>query len=229
VTTYTHLVLIYHMVREALLHHELWALFRRHFSRNRLVTPVAMDLSGPIPEAPLPPGSDLRFVELRPEDIKAGIWTFSVPSRRYKALLKTESGFRGFALAHGNTIVADTWCAMPRGGKCASHPDLKMLAITCREGEAYGFDMLIDPDYRGKNLAVPLQRALHHVLKREGCLTKYGSYYDDNLPAMWMHRMLKYRELPKRRVSRFLVYSSSEPAEKTNVNTQQCAPGPNKS
>lgn len=217
-TIYTYLALTYHMAREALQHHELWALFRRHFSRNRLVTPVVMELTGSIPEAPLPPGSDLRFVQLRPEDIKAGIWTFSVPSRRYKALLKTESGFRGFAFAQGNAIVADAWCALPQGGKCAWHPDLKMLAIVCKEGEAYGFDMMINPDYRGRNLAVPLQRALHHALKREGCARMYGSYYDDNLPALWMHRMLKYRELPKRRVSRFLIFSSSVPAGKADTN-----------
>lgn len=83
------------------------------------------------------------------------------------------------------------------------HPDLDMLGIRAKEKEVYAFDMLIDPSFRGKNLAVPIQRSLQLALKAEGYSLVYGFYWQDNIPAMWMHRSLKFRELPKRWVSRF--------------------------
>ncbi len=221
--------LAYHMATEALARGEFLALLKRHLSYKRLLTPVEMDLSVSMPAAPPLPLPDLRFLELSPVQIQSQNLVFSLPSRRLKALMKIRQGFRGFAFVRDNTVIADVWCLVQRPGRLLSHPDLKLLGISCGEGEAYGFEMLIDPTYRGKNLAVPLQRALHYVLKCEGYAKMYGSYYDDNLPALWMHRMLKYRELPKRRVSRFVAFSSSAPAEQADMNTQRCAPKDNKS
>jgi GNAT superfamily N-acetyltransferase len=87
-----------------------------------------------------------------------------------------------------------------------------MLGIACGNRDAYAFDMQIAPEFRGKNLAAPLQRALQSTLKAEGIVKVYGYYWDDNLPALWMHRILKFRELPKRRVSRFLWFTKAEAA-----------------
>jgi GNAT superfamily N-acetyltransferase len=204
VTMFEYFVLAYYMVREAIATGELKDLLRRQISRNRLNTPVELDLSAPLPAGGLPANSDFQFVELRPDDLRTGKWIFSVRSRGVKALLKINKRIRGFALVRGTTVVADLWCVFSSGdGKPVSHPDLKMLGITCGKGEAYTFDMLIDPAYRGKNLAGCLQRSLHKILKEEGYLKVYGSFYNDNVPALWMHRMLKFRELPKMRVSRF--------------------------
>jgi GNAT superfamily N-acetyltransferase len=102
-------------------------------------------------------------------------------------------------------------------GANISCPDFKMLDIVCREREAYAFDMFIDPTYRGKNLAVPLQRSLQHTLKSEGYVKVYGAYYEDNLPALWMHRMLKFKEYPKRRVFRFFFYLRSSSSTSANA------------
>jgi GNAT superfamily N-acetyltransferase len=69
--------------------------------------------------------------------------------------------------------------------------------------------MYISSTYRGKNLAVLLQRSLHQTLKDEGYVKVYGAYYEDNLPALWMHRMLKFKEHPRRKVFRFFFYVRS--------------------
>jgi len=210
---FEYIVLSYYMLREAIAAGELGDLFRRQISRNRLITPVEMDLSLPLPEEGLPANSEFQFIELHPDDLRSGKFTFSLRSRGAKAMRKIKKGIRGFALVCGTTVVGDLWCVFPpKDGKPISHPEFKMLGLTCREGEVFAFDMLIDPAYRGKNLAVPLQRSLHRLLKSEGCLKVYGSFYDDNLPALWMHRMLKFKELPKRRVSRFLLFSKAEMA-----------------
>lgn len=214
-------VLGYYMATEALTSGELPALLKRQVSWNRLLTPVEMDLTTLPQDAMAPVNSGLRFVELLMEDLQAGKWKFSVRSRGVKAVYKLKRGIRGFALVQDSLVIGDVWCVTSRDGKPASHPDLETLGLTCGDREAYGFDMLIDPSYRGKNLAVPIQRALQRTLKEEGFLKVYGAFYDDNLPALWMHRMLKYKELPKRQVTRFFVFNRSEPAAQPSTPTKK--------
>ena len=206
---FDYFVLAFYMLRESIAARELGALIKRQISWNRILTPVEMDLSGSLPRGALPADSDLRFVELRPEDIQAGKWVFAVQSRGIKAHSKLKSGIRGYAFVRGQIVIGDVWCVTPPSGQSISHPEFRILGLASAEHEAFAFDMLIDPKYRGKNLAAPLQRALQHALKKEGFLKVYGSYYDDNLPALWMHRMLQFRELPKRKVTRFFFYSKS--------------------
>lgn len=222
---FDYFVLGYHMAKEAITAGELKALIKRQVSWRRLMTPVEMDLSVLVPDSRIMPNDGLRFLELHKTDLQAGKWVFSVRSRGVKALYKIKKGSRGFALVQNNTVIADVWCIFPKDGRSLSHPDLKMLGLTCQTGEAYAFDMLIAPAYRGKNLAVPLQRALQWKLKNEGFMKVYGFFYNDNLPALWMHRMLKYKELPKRQVSRFFMFSSagkaklfSPPTKKNAIN-----------
>ena len=214
-------VLGYYMATEALTSGELPALLKRQVSLNRLLTPVEMDLTTLMLDAKTTVPAELSFVELFMEDIQAGKWKFSFRSRGVKAVYKLKRGIRGFALVEKDLVIGDVWCVVSRDGKPASHPDLETLGLTCGDREVYGFDMLIDPTYRGKNLAVPLQRALQRTLKAEGFLKVYGAFYDDNLPALWMHRMLKYKELPKRQVTRFFVFNRSEPAEQPSTPTKK--------
>ena len=220
---FDYFVLGYYMAKEGLATGELGALFKRQVCWNRLVTPVELDLTAPLPDGYLPENSELRFVELNPGDIRSGKWIFSIRSRGIKALRNIKREMRGFALVQGNTIIGDVWCIIPCPGKATEHPDLKMLGLTCKDNEVYSFDMLIDPTYRGKNLAVPLQRGIQRALKNEGFVKVYGAFYDDNLPALWMHRMLKFNELPKRMVSRFFIFSSARTANQTEIAAKQKA------
>lgn len=180
---------------------------------NKEVTPAEMDLSTLPSSAALLRDSGYQFVELKLEDLQAEKWRFMVPSRRFKAFRNTKRGWRGFAVVEGNLVIGDVWCITPSGdGLPIVHSDLAMLGITCGEKDVYAFDMQIAPAFRGKNLAVPLQRSLHTVLKAEGFRKVYGAYWNDNRPALWMHRMLKYKELPKRNVSRFFFLQRSRNA-----------------
>jgi GNAT superfamily N-acetyltransferase len=218
---FDYFILGIYMMREAMGKGELRALIKRQISWGRVLTPVEMDLSGPLPEAKLPADFKLCFVELYPEDIRSGKWVFAVPSRGIKTSRKIKKGMRGFALVQDNVVIADIWCVFSRNGEPVSHPDLQNLGLTCRNREVYAFDMLIDPAYRGKNLAVPLQRAIQQTLKSEGFVKVYGFYYDDNLPALWMHRMLKFKEHRKRREFRFFSYSKSTTIDSGNTSASR--------
>ncbi len=174
------------------------------FSLNRIATPAKMDSLADISSNRFASRSSISILELKIEDLLAGKWSFAVRSRYFKALRNLRKGWRSFALIEGATVVGDVWCDTVCGPEnIVAHPDLKMLGINCKEREVYAFDMLIASHYRGKNFAVPLQRFLHSSLKNEEFRKVYGFYWNDNLPALWMHRMLKYKELPKRNLSRF--------------------------
>jgi hypothetical protein len=204
----------YYQTREAWSRGGVKDVFRPRVYFNRIATPAEMDLSRPIADPDnLLRDSAYRFAELKTEDLLAGRWSFAIRSRSFKAFRNLRKGWRSFALVEGTTVVGDVWCDCVSGPEnIVIHPDLRMLGIHCKEKEAYAFDMLIAPQYRGKNFAVPLQRFLHFTLKTEGFRKVYGFYWDDNLPALWMHRMLKYKELPKRSLSRFFFFHSHKNA-----------------
>ncbi len=210
----TSIKIVFHQVIETLAEHGVKGIFHPRVFWNRRAIPVEMDLlTVNLPLAGQLNNAEFKFFEITMDDLRSGKWTFAVPSRGLKAVRNLKRGYRGFVVAKDSTIVGDLWCIAPRkGGKPIYHPDLRMLDIVCGIEDAYAFDMLIPSTYRGKNLAVPLQKTLQSALKMEGYQRVYGYFWEDNLPALWMHRMLKFKELPKRRVSRFffLVRSQKE-------------------
>jgi hypothetical protein len=200
-------------LREMVAEGDLRNLFRNRVFFNRIAIPACMDLAAL--KIPVDSGknSNYKFLELTQEDIRIRTRSFAMKSRALRATRNLKKGFRGFAILEGQSVVGDLWCITPdKSGNCISHPDLGILGVTCEENEAYAFDMHIETSRRGKNLAAPLQRFLHSVLKEEGIRRVYGFYWADNIPALWMHRMLKFKELPKRKVSRFFFLQKSRDA-----------------
>jgi GNAT superfamily N-acetyltransferase len=215
---FDYVVLAYHLLREAIVEGKLGELFRHQVFRSRIVVPVEMDLLGSLPGSSISIDQNIKFVELQIEDLYTNRWKFALASRRVKALRNLRIGRRGFALVHNETVIGDVWSICCTGSQSkVSHPDFKMLDIHCREHEAYAFDMFLDPMYRGKNLAVTLHRLLHQTLKKDGFVKVYGAYYEDNRPALWMHRMLKFKEHPKRRIFRLFFYLISTALDTSNV------------
>lgn len=209
---FENLLLVWHQAWEAFAEGGLKNVLRQRFFWKRKATPVEMELRTLAPS----PAKFLRdynyaFVEIREEYLRDGMLYFSTGSRGTKAWRNLKKGWRGFALTLRGEVVGDVWCVTPReDGLPVQHADLEMLGITAQAKEAYAFDMYILPDHRGENLAASFHRSLHDLLRSEGCNKIYGFYWDDNLPALWMHRIMKFRELPKRQVTRFLFFMKAE-------------------
>lgn len=199
----------FYLVREALAEDRLLHLFRQQIFRDRIATPTVMDLTKLQLDASKL-NAKYHFIELKLEELSSQKWSYAIASRRIKAQRNLKRGLRGFAVVEGSVIVGDVWCVAGCGDTPANHPDLNMLGIECNHNEAYAMDMLISPTQRGNNLAVPLQRYLQGALKSEGYVKVYGYYWNDNTPAMWMHRMLRFEELPKRKVARFFFLKKVE-------------------
>ncbi|MBL8062688.1 MAG: hypothetical protein JNK32_06690 [Anaerolineales bacterium] len=206
------MLVAWYQVREAFEEGGLKNVLRQRFFWKRKATPVVMGLLDAAPT----PGRILQdfsyqFVEIKLDHLRNKKWIFSTASRGVKASRNIKKGWRGFALVMKNQVVGDVWCVIPCGeGIPIHHSDLGMLGIPCGKKDAYAFDMYISPEHRGENLAAPFHRSLHNLLRTEGCSKVYGFYWDDNLPALWMHRIMKFKELPKRQVTRFLFYMKSE-------------------
>lgn len=199
--------LAFNMLQHAIAEGKLLELFHQQVFLNRIATPAWIDLTkiGSYENTGL--DKEFQFVELKADDLHSGKWDFAVPNRRIKAHRNLKRSLRGFAIVQDSIVLGDFWCTVGRRvDNKITHPDLQMLGIVCEQDEAYGLDMFITPEYRGKNLAVSLQRYLQTTLKLADYKKIYGYYWDDNIPAMWMHRMLQFKELPKRRVSRFFSF-----------------------
>jgi hypothetical protein len=70
--------------------------------------------------------------------------------------------------------------------------------------------MFIKPEERGNALAAPLLTASLYSLKEKGFVRAYGNYMKGNIPALWMHRLMKYDERPAVSVKRFFCVKCVE-------------------
>jgi GNAT superfamily N-acetyltransferase len=169
------------------------------------LVPVERDLSSVAsPDAALAKlGATL--VWLGPGDAAARRLRYPVQSRRYKAFKYFGRGCRAFALVRDNEVLGDVWHA-PVGATQAqlAHRDFDALGLDPGPKDVYMFDMFVDPRHRGEALAATLLGGALHALGQQGCARGYGFFRADNIPALWVHRLLRYKELPRVRVRRVL-------------------------
>lgn len=182
------------------------ALLRETFYLNREAVPVEIELSALRPVEDFPRPGDETVLEVTRELLESRPLAYPVRSRHLKALDYLKRGYRGYALLKGDLVTGDIWCADSGNGyQGQKHPDEAWLGVRCREMEVYTFDMFLDPVRRGGNAAAALQNGALHALKQEGFTKAYGFFWSDNVPALWVHRTLRWRELARVRASRLLL------------------------
>jgi GNAT superfamily N-acetyltransferase len=200
------------------------ALLKGVYWRGQLV-PVERDLS----TVPAVDGL-LRKVNVELARITPGSWrenpaTYSVASRRYKARKYLARGFGAYAVVRDGKVIGDIWHA-PRGATKAelAHRDFDVLGIEPGRKDVYLFDMFIDPKHRGEALAVPLMGGALHALGQLGCEKAYGFFTADNIPALWVHRILKYKELARVTIRRVLGHTQVVPAKPKGARAELAIP-----
>jgi GNAT superfamily N-acetyltransferase len=187
---------------------------------NKVAVTVEKDLSSLPPLEDALNGAGVKIVEITPDSILQGaeslqalIWPAENKSEnRYaKALRYLRKGYRGLALVRGKEVSGDIWYVGAHNDQMrAMHPDMKWLGIRCKKNEAYAFDMHLYPGVRGKNLAALLQNGALHEMKKNGFTRAFGYYWAANLPALWVHRTLRFKELDRVNASRFLFIRRSQ-------------------
>lgn len=171
---------------------------------NREVIPLEIDLTNLKPRVSHGTGSDILLINITRDTLHKISPIYRVKNRYYKALLNTSKGYEAYALVRGKEVLGDLWYFTFRNsGPKSMHPDLKLLNIDLRENEVYGFDMYVKPEQRGR-LAVSLLMGALNELKERGFSKFYAYVMADNVPALWLHRMLKFNELHRMKMLRFL-------------------------
>jgi GNAT superfamily N-acetyltransferase len=74
---------------------------------------------------------------------------------------------------------------------------MEWLNLVARPQDAYMFDMFLDPNERGNGMAAYLQHNALLLLKEKGFEKAYGYFLADNIPALWVHRLLKWDAIKK--------------------------------
>lgn len=178
--------------------------------RNRIAVVVMKDLKPGLQDKPLPVIQEHSCVPITADMMQPRGLINEYRSRHLKGIQYLKKGYRGFGLVVGNEVVADLWYYLPTEGKPAKMPkDLGWLGISCSDKCAYSFDMFLNPKLRGQNLAAHMQKGLLQHLRHQGVDRVYGYYWLDNLPALWVHRMLRWKEIKRLRVNRFLALKTS--------------------
>ncbi len=132
-------------------------------------------------------------------------------SRSIKILSYLNNGCTGYLALRDNHVIGDVWSlAHLDSMSLIHHKDLKWHHIKLNQFEAYMFNLFVHPDERGHGFANALFNFALSNLKNKGIVKVYGFYMADNLPALWMHRMLNYKELKRLRLQRYLCYRSSK-------------------
>jgi hypothetical protein len=133
---------------------------------------------------------------------------YQSPKRLEKVLRYMRRGYRGVALARAGVVVGDVWywSAAFALDNCR-HPDLRWLPIVCGRDDVYAFDLALFPDERGKNLANLVQTTALHEIRSDGFQKVFGYYWLENLPALWVHRTLRWKEVRRVAVSRVYCLS----------------------
>jgi GNAT superfamily N-acetyltransferase len=128
---------------------------------------------------------------------------YALCSRRRKVPLNIRRGYRAFAAVRGEEVVGDIWYvrADAPGGL---HPDTRLLGLTLTPSDAYLFDMYVAKDERGKAIVTSFMGSVLHRLRERGVARAYGFYMARNTPALWVHRLIGYQELPAVWFTRFL-------------------------
>ena len=156
-----------------------------------------------------PENSPIQMVELRPHMFTNKSISYPEKNRYLKAVHYLKKGYGGFAILKDQQIIGDIWFAPVENKISSRHSDCKLLRINCAENQVYTFDMFLTPGERGNNLAFFLQSSALRALHQKGFTVAYGYYWGDNTPALWVHRMGKWREIQRLKVNRFLFFKKA--------------------
>lgn len=176
---------------------------------NKIMIPTVMDLDNYTNQHSLN-NSGYEIAELTEAEASNNKLEYSNELRSLLATQNTKIGRKSFLLVNNNRVVGDIWYVCPEKKDIpVTHPDFSWLRIKPEKNSIYAFDMYIDPLERGKNLAVSFMGTFLNSIKDKGFSKAYGHYGADNIPALWVHRSLKWTELDKVSVSSFLMFKTA--------------------
>jgi GNAT superfamily N-acetyltransferase len=156
--------------------------------------------------------SRYQIVELHQDNRASFPFTYAYKSRQQKVDGYLDNGFRAFTIIRDSEVVGDIWFATRDKARLDYiHPRLKWFGIKLAQDEVFLFDLFVVPDERGKSITAYFFTKALETLRDRGYKKAYGDYVANNIPAMWLHRTLGYRERPGVVLKRFFLFESAAP------------------
>jgi len=188
--------------KEGLLHACKFSIYR-----HEEAVPVEKDLStlGILKQ---PEEADnYNLIELHEQNFNSSDIEYLTKSRKEKLFINIKNGYRTYVLIKNNQVVADIWYVTDTAAYASPiRKYLKWFGITLNPEEVYLFDMYLLPEERGKGMAAFFMGSVLQRLKEKGVKKVYGYFNVKNIPAMWVHRLLKFQELPRSNLSKLLWF-----------------------
>lgn len=186
----------------------LSSVMKKAFFLHKEIIPAEKDLSL-LPALKFSPKtSEIRFVEISPDYLMNKKFRYALKNRHLRVSKNFKKGYRGFAIIRGDEIVGDIWyCTREGSDRIYAHPDLEWLEwVDIRLGpkDAYLFEMYVKTQERGGGIVNFMLWNALNSLKEKGFSRAYGYCTADNIPALWVHRILGYKELERIKMHRIL-------------------------
>ncbi len=148
-----------------------------------------------------------EFLDLGPENFHSHRLRHPLLSRLERAQIYFRQGYRMIAMVRDGEVVGDVWYVSKQNARHPRvHPHLDWFGIDLRDDGVYMFDMYVDAGKRGGGMTTYFLSRVLQMMRESGVRKSYGCFVSDNIPAMWMHRLSGYRELPRCIVRRFFLY-----------------------
>jgi hypothetical protein len=185
-------------VHETLKQEGLSSIIKKAVFSERESIPTQKDLSTVKPMDKALEKDGLELVEISSANCKDHGLKYPIVSRYLKVRYNVGKGFGAYALVKDGEVIGDVWFVTKKGSKLSNiHPDIGLLNITLGDEDVYLFDLYVTPEARVKSPAIPLLGSALNALRENGYKNAYGFFNTDNVPALWVHRMMGYKELPK--------------------------------
>lgn len=151
-------------------------------------------------------GSEIRLIM---QESQIGHLLYPAKSRGLQVKSNLRKGYNNIILIKKGRIIGDIWFAQA-DQKCPQpHRDLEIFNIELKPDEAYAFDLFVLKQERGKDLTTSFMTSALREIRARGVNTVYGCYMAKNIPALWIHRLVGYKELPRVKVRNLLWHRAA--------------------
>lgn len=176
-----------------------------YFKRGLII--LENDLSSLKPSTRSVSDLNMKFMELSSLNFHQLHLKYPFKSRYLKALDNLNNGYKSFVALKDDEIVADLWYTTAIGSRQSFiHHDLKWLGIKLGETDAYGWDMYVKKENRNNSLALYFMGQALRALKEKGIMKIYGFVFEDNSPASFLYKILRFRESKRIKANRFIFF-----------------------
>jgi GNAT superfamily N-acetyltransferase len=185
-----------------------WSACRMTLYKFEEAVPVEKDLTTLRP-VKAPPGQPPQLVDLGPENFRALDLHYPQPSRKERAERNFRLGYRSLAMVRDKEVLGDLWYVTRSTAQSERiHPHVQWFRLELGPQDIYMFDMHVNAKERGSALATWFLGSVLHALRDRGMARAYGYFDAHNVPALWVHRLIGYRELSHHIVRRYFLYET---------------------